>query len=49
MRAGQKGRRKNPTRSEGGGGGGGGETVEKRAGGRVRKEWREGKKEEREI
>lgn len=48
MRAGQKGRRKNPTRSEGGGGGGG-ETVEKRAGGRVRKEWREGKKEEREI
>lgn len=48
MRAGQKGRRKNPTRSEGGGGGGG-ETVEKRAGGRVRKEWREGKKKEREI
>lgn len=46
MRAGQKGRRKNPTRSEGGGGGGG-ETVEKRARGRgrVRKEWREGKKE----
>lgn len=45
MRAGQKGRRKNPTRSEGGGGGG--ETVEKRARGRgrVRKEWREGKKE----
>lgn len=45
MRAGQKGRRKNPTRSEGGGGGG--ETVEKRAHGRgrVRKEWREGKKE----
>ena len=48
MCAGQKGRRKNPTRSEGGGGGGG-ETVEKRARGRgrVRKEWREGKKKKR--